>query len=43
LGNDTIRVNRCFIVSDDVTVVINFGWEVTLMSTLLLPANGCQR
>jgi hypothetical protein len=35
-----MRVHHCFIVSDDVTVVINFGWEVTL--TLSVPANGCE-
>jgi hypothetical protein len=43
LGDDAIRVNHRFIVSDDVTVVINVGWEVTLMSVVLLPANCCQR
>jgi hypothetical protein len=42
LGDDAIRVNRRFIVSDDVTVVINFDWEVTLMNTSAMPANGCQ-
>jgi hypothetical protein len=42
LGDDTIRGNRRFIVSDDDTVVINFGWEVTLMNASAMPANSCQ-
>jgi hypothetical protein len=36
LGDCAVRVDRRFIVSDDLTVVINFGCELTLMDVPLL-------